>query len=235
MKFRDLGHLRDRHRGEEIWILGRGPSLDDYPENFFNGKVTIAINWAFLAFPDSTYYYSFHAATPAWVAKNWPAKFNRCIIGCRHGSGPKDGQSRGRYGGSGKVPSYAKVIVGTGLNRDRFKMSVERLIAKESSVLTDSITTLHTAIQAAIVLGAVKITLTGCELVMREGRFHAQSSWLSAAGEKKLLRKRRKWIQKKFFPNSRRGLEWLVEICKPYGIEIVRYYYKKGYEQIEIP
>lgn len=233
MKFRHLEDLRDKHKGEEIWILGRGPSLDDFPKGFFEGKITITLNWAFLAHPNSTYYFSYHPKTPIWVAKNWPKKFNRCILGCKYGREPRDKQSRNKWHGSGVVPIYAKVKWGTGLNPGRFKVAVENNIAKRSSILINSMTTLHTGIQVALVLGAKKITLAGCDLKIARGLLHAKSTWLSAPYERKTYKKRVGWHNKKFFPNSRRGLQWLVDICKPYGIDIVRYYYRRGYEEIK--
>lgn len=242
MKYRHLEDLRDKHKGEEIWVLGRGPSLDDYPNNFFDDKISIAVSYAYLAFPNCTYYHNFHAEPAEWVEKNWPDKFERCILGCLWGSSYGDPQRRSKYEGSGEVPIYTKVLLGTGgFDRSRFQGPVERLIAKESCELTNSITTLHTAIQVALVLGTTKITLVGCELKMREGLIHARRTWLSPSGETSPIHGKKRWrsyvrrTRRHFFPTSEKGLRWLVEICKPHGIEIVRYYYGKGYEQIEIP
>lgn len=36
--------LRDRYLGEEIWIIGTGKSLDDFPKDFFKNKISIALN-----------------------------------------------------------------------------------------------------------------------------------------------------------------------------------------------
>ncbi|GAI65750.1 unnamed protein product [marine sediment metagenome] len=234
MGFRHLEDLRGKYKEEEIWVLGRGSSLDDYPANFFDHKISITVNFAFIAFPNCTYYYSFHAEAGEWVAKNWPNKFSKCILGCLYKPEPRDGQKRNKYEGSGGVPIYAKVKWGEGLNCNRFREGVERIIAKKSCELIDSITTLHTAIQVAIVLGAEKVTLVGCELEPKAGFMHAKRTWLNEALEKNLLKARGKWQERYFFPGSRKGLKWLVEICKPHGIEIVRHYYGKGYEQIKL-
>jgi len=50
MKYRYLEDFRDKHKGEEVWVLGRGPSLDDYPPNFFEDKISIAVMYAYVAF-----------------------------------------------------------------------------------------------------------------------------------------------------------------------------------------
>lgn len=233
MGFRYLEDLRDKHSGEEIWVLGRGPSLDDYPKNFFDDKVSIAINYAYIAFPNCTYYHSFHAESGKWVEENWPDKFSRCILGC-HGPHPRDMWKRNRYEKSGEVPVYAKIKWGVGTDCSRFRESVERIIAKESCDLVNSITTLHTAIQVAIVLGAKKVTLAGCELKIKNRLLHAKSTWVDGSYEERFFKAKAKWHRERFFPGSLRGLQWLVEICKPYGIEIVRYNYGRGYEQIKL-
>lgn len=233
--FRHLEDLRDKYEGEEIWVLGRGPSLDDYPIDFFDDKISIAINYAYIAFPNCTYYHSFHAESAEWVSKNWPDKFDRCILGCHHGSHPRDGWRRNRFEGSGEAPVYVKIKWGTGLDSNRFRKPVERIIAKESCELINSITTLHTAIQVAIILGAKKVTLVGCELKIKNGLLHAKSTWADGSYERRFFRAKERWHRERFFPGSLKGLQWLVEICKPHGIEIVRYSYGKGYEQIEVP
>jgi len=232
--FRRLEDLRDKYEGKEIWVLGRGPSLDDYPPSFFVEKISIAVNYAFLAFPNCTYYHSFHADVAEWVVENWPDKFSKCILGCLWGSSHGDRQRRNVYEGSGEVPIYAKVIWSTGpLDTSRYRGVVECNIAKESCDLIDGITTLHTAIQVAIVLGAKRVTLVGCDLKMRKGLIHARRTWLSESHEKAYLNRWRRWVETRFFPGSRKSLLWLVELCKPHGIEVVRYNYGEGYEQIK--
>ena len=109
MKYRHLEDLRNKHKGEEIWVLGRGPSLDDYPTNFFDNRISIALSYAYLAFPNCTYFYSFHAEPAEYVAKNWPEKYSRCILGSIQDLKPGDKPRRNRYEKSGEVPVYARV------------------------------------------------------------------------------------------------------------------------------
>lgn len=235
MAFRHLEDLRDKHKGEEIWILGRGPSLDDFPPDFFDDKISIAVSYAYLAFPDCTYYHSLHMEPTEWVAKNWPDKLDRCILGCIQDPKPGDKQRRNRYEQSGKVPIYVKVKRDKGRSYEDLRGVVERILTQGSCELLNSTTTLRTAIQVAIVLGAAKITLVGCELEIREGLLHAKRTWVNDALEGRLFNRRGAWAKTRYFPGCRRDLGRLVEICKVYNIEIARYYYEKGYEQIETP
>jgi hypothetical protein len=49
--------LHLRHAGEPIWIAGSDPSLEDYPDDFFNDKISITLHLAHLKFPRATYRY----------------------------------------------------------------------------------------------------------------------------------------------------------------------------------
>jgi len=67
MSYRFIEEFRDKYRrspysqkGEEIWIIGPAPSLDDYPKDFFDDKISIAVNYAYLAFPRATFFFTNH-------------------------------------------------------------------------------------------------------------------------------------------------------------------------------
>ena len=50
-----LESLRDKFGGREIWVVGCGPSLDDFPEDFFNDKIVITVNASYINIPSYTY------------------------------------------------------------------------------------------------------------------------------------------------------------------------------------
>ena len=41
---RPLSELKDRHRGNDIWVIGSGASLDYVNQDFFSNKITIGVN-----------------------------------------------------------------------------------------------------------------------------------------------------------------------------------------------
>lgn len=49
-----ITELKDIYQRKTIWIVGIGPSLDDYPKDFFDDKISIGLNYAFKKF-DCTY------------------------------------------------------------------------------------------------------------------------------------------------------------------------------------
>ena len=40
-----LADLRDRHKGQDIYVVGSGVSLEFYDPEFFRERIVIAINW----------------------------------------------------------------------------------------------------------------------------------------------------------------------------------------------
>ena len=63
----ELGDLRDRHKGETVWVLGSGPSLNHIEPGFFSGKTVISTNFSadsIGVFPDYMFsHYHQHAFT----------------------------------------------------------------------------------------------------------------------------------------------------------------------------
>ena len=106
---------------------------------------------------------------------------------------------------------------------------------------------LHYGIQCAAILGAQKITLVGCEARTTKHSHHAQKRGMHQAYAK--IQQKKKVFPKdgtvgitysidhqtgktKRFFQHRVGTELLTEAFAPFGIEVRRYYHKKGYEDI---
>jgi hypothetical protein len=60
----DLADLRNRHRGETIWVLGSGPSLNFIDPEFFDDKTCVTANQVGVSYPLKAFYsYSnYHAS-----------------------------------------------------------------------------------------------------------------------------------------------------------------------------
>ena len=64
--------LHRKHKNKPIWIAGSGPSLDDYPDNFLDGKIAITLHLAYLKFPDTTYRLANEYDRVNWFKSNRP-------------------------------------------------------------------------------------------------------------------------------------------------------------------
>jgi len=76
-----LTDLKDRHKGEEIWVCGSGSSMDWVTPQFFDGKIVVAINLVGDQFGIADYYtatnYSTHYPD---IAKLVEANPHRIIV-----------------------------------------------------------------------------------------------------------------------------------------------------------
>ena len=88
---------------------------------------------------------------------------------------------------------------------------------------------LHTAIEAAAIMGAKYITLVGCE----HGGLYARCCGLEKYYAPGLF-----LPYPKVDPRLQNGTIWLAELFQPHGIKVRRYFYKKtknyprGYQKI---
>lgn len=226
-----LEDLRHEHLGEEIWVIGAGPSLDNYPIDFFGDKICIGVNWVFSVFIDTgdgaekfstRVFYSVHShGDPAiWIAEYIPRFLTSCFFISRPPSHrvhqgrlyccPQDFNQdpywiRNSYRVSDVKASDAD-----------FKAMAECIMAgrKDCRYLCRG-TSLHWAIEVAIVLGAKKICVAGAS---------GGVGYMCKHGSKYQQIPRHKFSH----AHWREGTKSLAEVFKPYGIEIVNYSYGRG-------
>ncbi|MBA7684681.1 hypothetical protein ES703_93087 [subsurface metagenome] len=226
-KYRWIEDLKGIHRGEEIWVLGCGPSLDDFPDGFFDEKyrIAIAVKWSVLAFPNCTYTASSkidHKFT-RYVSKNRQHLLHKHIIHLRErGEAAKP---------IGVQPIYMRVF-GTNCSEDYYQSLPNYLLNGTPMRYGQTGTLVHWDLQAAIIMGAKKVTAVGCS--GRTTKFHDHAS----------KRGMDKIYTNSFQPGGysieeqteqggyRTGLDWLARAFAPYGIQVARYFYGKGYENI---
>jgi len=70
-----LQDLKDRHKGESVWVCGSGPSMDWVTPQFFEGKTVVAINevgflYGIKEFYTATNYSTHHPVVAGNVAAN---------------------------------------------------------------------------------------------------------------------------------------------------------------------
>lgn len=229
MTTRYIEDLRGLYKGKEIWVLGCGPSLDAFPENFFDNKISIACNWAFIAFPNCTYLVNYHLDQTNFIRKYTPEVAEKWILWAP----PEDPKN------SEWVPQFNLIYMSRsikGNSKEDFDGAVKAIMRGQPYKYVDKNTIAHPAIQAAAIMGAKKITLVGCEHRATKDKYHAQKRGLWAfykeipghghidpkTGEPAMFRQ----------GECVDGTVWFVEAFKRYGVEVRRYYHTTGYEEI---
>ncbi len=232
-RLRYVESLRGAYPDREIWVLATGPSLDDLPRDFLavdetmepdeNGnrppKVSIAVKEAGLVFPGCTY--------NMWPFRDYPLRhiyfprhminlpFNRFIFSIR-----KTGREN-YYGKQSKNATYLRYVQGGTVQL--MKGMCDAIVAGNSSVYYGVGTIAHLAMAAALVMGASRVSLVGCDHGAVNGKLRAQNikggyGWGTPVGSG--------------YEAMKVGTNFLANYFRDHEVEIVRYYHGRGYEAV---
>ncbi|GAI93858.1 unnamed protein product, partial [marine sediment metagenome] len=237
----------------EIWVVAPGHSLDKYPEDFFCDKIAITVQAAVRVFPclrDSkkAYFLGMDIDVFRFIQKNFPYGINRFIA---------------PFAPEVEVPDKIKEhFIGLGdcgeeviyllrhrplvRKKDEFvkiaKCFMNWRPGDELCFSQNRSATAHSAITAAVVMGANRITLCGCDEctskyrrdTVRGGLDVLQSSYLegSTPTEFKEFPKEYQTGEQTTFQEMRSGTIWLARAFQPYGIRIRKYFYDSGYQEL---
>jgi hypothetical protein len=229
-QIRVVEELRDIFKGEEVWILGAGQSLDDFPIDFFYDKKSIALNGAIYNFPNCNYWHGHHEVWREYLRDEKPEFLEKSIIcypfpGPFYHDTPRD--PVGFFGEMTSIPYWLYFLDSCVLAKHEFMMPVNDILEKRDIIRFRACCTVaHIAMQIAFLMGAKKISLVGCE----HRNFPNQDSHVNIGITYPAV-----WGgNEEIFSATK----WLAEIFAEYGVEMQRYYnvdtdfYKKGYEII---
>ncbi len=51
MSYKNISELKDKHKGEDIWVIAAGSSMDYVDESFFSNKIVIGQNQTYKKYP----------------------------------------------------------------------------------------------------------------------------------------------------------------------------------------
>jgi len=226
-----LEDRRDLHKGEEIWVIGAGPSLDAFPLDFFEDKICIGVNWVFSVFLNlgdgyekfkyrTFYSVHSHRSGADWIAKHLPHFLTNCfLILSPHRKGI--GYDYRKYCCKeffNDDPHWIRNAWQKGnttASDKTFRAMVKCIMArKDNCRYFCRGTTLHWAIDVAGVLGAKKIYVVGAD---------ARGSHMRKHGSKYRRRK-----PTRSHPQWTAGTKSLAAAFRPYGVQVVKYVYGKG-------
>lgn len=241
---RYIEEFRDEHKKDKtMHIIGCAPDLDDYPDNYFDNKVSIALNWAFIAFPKCTYFLNYHAGQTSFLNTAFPVihrhsvftqeyarKFLRKWILWFPPEDPKNSEWTSKF----DLILMRRCI--REVKREDFQQSVDAIMDARPYEYPDRRTIAHGAIQAALIMGAKRIVLTGCGYNDFHQPGHAQKRGLAvfypqAPGQFDLPSAAK--ARADMYSPIQEATRWLREILETYGVELIFHHYKTGYEIIK--
>jgi len=240
--------LRDTYKHQEIWVVGPGPSLDDFPEDFFDGKISIMIRPCDVVFPNFTF------SICSYDTPQFCSKFRTNPIRLKQEIFTLNPQHKKNWlGAYNKFPIFLRTLKPSSFHDSKIwpgilapyvvkrhvKETVKHIMTKDSDRYAGIGIIQGWAIEAALVLGAAKVTLAGCEGRVTKFRWHAKRVSFFYAQDPQRLRPSANGfskVQLKFFAHlgdrMQKEIQWFVTILKPYRIEISRYFYGEGYRKI---
>ncbi|GAH54252.1 unnamed protein product, partial [marine sediment metagenome] len=235
MKF--IESLRGKYPKSDYWVIGCDPNIDFYPDDFFDDKLSITLNFACIAFPNSTYFCTSHTVVANGIVnKLGPDYLSKCIFValCQDYRDPISNIWWENYG---LDPIYAKVInkhYSKIDNEDREKM-IEQISNQGQFELVGGFGVVNHAMQIAFLFGAKKIILVGCSNRGGKVFYHAQKRGLSEFYKDKEIDPDRleSYRTGRIYNvgNKEREMVMFIGLFKKHGIEIVKHRFDEEKEE----
>ncbi len=164
---RFITDLHDRHAGETVWIAGSDPTLGEYPESFFDGKIAITLHLAHSRFPRATYRYANEYDRVAWLKRTYQEYAAQEQIFAWPFYGRSKGESRDL---ARDMPHayylwwslYPPCGIREHVDWEFTRRKVRQARAGTSVIYGGHGTCLHGAMYAAVMMGANPINIIGC-------------------------------------------------------------------------
>lgn len=241
---RDIYKVKGK-REKTLWIVGCGPSLDDYPDNFFDpptknkpGRISLAVGFSFIRFPKCQHYIAVHDSEAKLVSKVGPESLKKFVLILAPLQTAKD-LNLATYEEFGDAPTYARWSGRVEGSKEEFQRVVADIMAGKSCPLVQRGTTAHFAIEIAALMGAKKIVLAGCEAKTTKEHWYAKRGGMKnwcAEGRRHNAEYPPAYRQGKVkdFLWYRNGVILLANELRKYKIKVVRFNPRTGREE-EIP
>ena len=153
-----IDSLKDKHKGEDIWIIASGASMDTISPEFFEGKTTICVNATYKKYP-ATYIVRKEQAGAETAAEY------------ANGNGSTLVMSKGDCGSMEKNPAQEGALYFTHKQNECTSVDLD-VIGTEKIVVSWS--TITSAMHLAAFMGAKNVLLCGhdCGLIDGEANYY---------------------------------------------------------------
>ncbi len=222
ISMKNIERIRDNNKGETIFLVGSGPSLDTYPDDFLQGKISMTLHLAFLKFSSPTYTHISEADRIQWLKNNRPDFFK--IQGLFNNPFYPLVDPNSILKNVGNISPYFLKYNPKRLRiKDVEKQIISALTGKNIRYSSNG-TCLHTGIWCALILGFKEINLIGCDFSESEGKDYCS---LGAMGNERV---QTKIFLKDAYHRMQVFTEEIIKVCKKYNIIINRFSDYKNYQ-----
>lgn len=233
MKF--IEDLRDKYKGSTFWIIGSDPNLDFYPDDFFEGKLSIAVSASCIAFPNSTFLFTQNKGIADTIRDARPDFLKRTILRFFTSELPEGFYGLASWADYGLDPIYARPSQKgvAGITLEVWKEMTKQIFEGAGEVEFVAVGTIVSfVIGIAAVLGAKRIVLVGCSARTTKHLFHAQKRgmWIFCR-EKPGYEYPPDWQsgeEPKYLRPMREEIQLLAGMFRGYGVKMVKHRYDEG-------
>jgi len=160
--FKNIEMIRNKHKGETIFLAGTGPSLDTYPDSFLDDKISMTLHLSYLKFPNPTYAHIVESDRIEYLINKKPDFFKtqglytNPFFPLVHPSSvlrdiPKINNS------------YFLKYSPRRLNFEYVEKQIRAALKEDNFRYQSNSTCLHTGIWCSLILGFQEIILIGCD------------------------------------------------------------------------
>ena len=164
--FHDVRDLSGRFNGNPVWIIGSDPTLDTYPDNFLEGKLSITLHLAHVKYPNATFRYTSEFDRSEFLIRENPEYAQLPIISAYPVYGKTKKETRALLEQCSNVyfhhmVNYLPTGVRGEVSQSYTIREVSRTIRHKSVVWGSHGSCLHTCVYAALFLGASEVHVIG--------------------------------------------------------------------------
>lgn len=225
MKF--INEFYHKYYNQSVWIVGADPTLDSYPNNFLDGKLSITLGVAHAKFPEATYRYNNEGSTVKEFKLKDPLYLDRMNIWAWPFYGISKAESAKITGDTGRAiyvrykpypPNGHRDDILTNIGFDAMARLVAEARSNKPGPYGCYATCLHTCLYCAIILGCNPINIIACNHKIIKGRFHAR-----VYEDRILTLQETRHSEYHWCRYAEMGTQAIIEGCKIFGITVNRY------------
>ena len=208
--------IRNRHSGETMYIYGSGPSLDSYPKNFLDGKLSMSLHMAYMKYKNPTYTHITESDRIEWFKENHPDFFNTQGLYCDplFPLMPLDSILKDI---DLKTPPYYLKYNPRALKINNIEKEFKAALLGRDFRYHSNNTCLHAAIWCAIILGFKTIEIIGCDFASKNGKHYSNDTNVKDTRQRPNEFFENAYIKMNIFTKE------IINIAEKYNIEINRY------------
>ena len=212
IQMRNIEEIRDKHRDGTIFIIGSGPSLDTYPEDFLEDKKSMTLHLAYNKFSNPTYAHITEIDRIKWFLENKPEIVNTQLLMCN----PLFPLANPSYllKDFTKKPPYFLSYIPKRLHVKKVENLVKAALVGKRLRYSANATCLHNGIWCAIILGFREINLIGCDHQNNQEKDYCSSAIVIDT------RNRSRDFFNDAYHRMRITTDKIIDVCRKYDIKI---------------